>query len=97
MDCSWTLIWKSTNHRNDGTHDFFIHLDLLLFVFIFLFNMLFLISSITINTISYFAVKCPEKREKIVVGKVIVAKAIRVFSLYIGRIRFELILYLKLP
>jgi hypothetical protein len=30
----------------------------------------------------------PRKKEKIVVGKVIVAKAIGVFSLYIGRIRF---------
>lgn len=50
--------------------------------------MLFLISSITINTISYFEVKCLTQKEKIVVGKVIVAKAIGVFSLYIGRIRF---------
>ena len=30
----------------------------------------------------------PRKKEKIVVGKVIVAKAIGVFSLYIVRIRF---------
>ena len=48
--------------------------------------MLFLLFSI--NTISYFEVKCLEKKkEQIVVGKVIVAKAIGVFILYIGRIR----------
>ena len=48
---------------------------------------MFLIPSI--NTISYFEVKCIEKRKKkIVVGKVIVAKAIGIFILYIGRIRF---------
>lgn len=38
-----------------------------------------------IPSISYFEVKC---LEKIVVGKVIVAKAIGIFSLYIGKIRF---------
>lgn len=42
----------------------------------------------SINTISYFEVKCIEKRKKILVGKVIVAKAIGIFILYIGRIRF---------
>ena len=30
----------------------------------------------------------PRKKEKIVVGKVIIAKAIGIFILYIGRIRF---------
>lgn len=50
---------------------------------------MFLIPSI--NTIFYLEVKCLEKKkkkEKIVVGKVIVAKAIGIFILYIGRIRF---------
>lgn len=37
------------------------------------------------NTISYCAVKC---LKKIVVGKVIAAKASGIFSLYIGNIRF---------
>lgn len=47
----------------------------------------FLIPSI--NTISYFDVKCLEKKKKkIVVGKVIVAKAIGILILYIGRIHF---------
>jgi hypothetical protein len=36
------------------------------------------------NRISYLQWKCLEK-EKIVVGKVIVAKAIGIFSLYIGK------------
>lgn len=40
------------------------------------------------NTISYFAVKCLKKKKKIVVGKVIAAKASGIFSLYIGNIRF---------
>lgn len=50
--------------------------------------MFFLIPSI--NTISYFEVKSLEKKkkEKIVVRKVIVAKAIGIFFLYIGKIRF---------
>jgi hypothetical protein len=39
------------------------------------------------NTISYCAVKCL-KKQKIVVGKVIAAKASGIFSLYIGNIRF---------
>jgi hypothetical protein len=33
-------------------------------------------------------VKCQKKKKKIVVGKVIVAKAIGIFILYIGKIRF---------
>ena len=48
--------------------------------------MFFLIPSI--NTISYFEVKSLEKKkEKIVVRKVIVAKAIGINILYIGTIR----------
>jgi len=48
--------------------------------------MIFLISSITINFL--FRGEMLIKKRKIVVGKVIVAKAIGVFILYIGRIRF---------
>lgn len=40
------------------------------------------------NTISYCAVKCLKKQKKIVVGKVIAAKASGILSLYIGNIRF---------
>lgn len=61
-----------------------IYLSISIYSFI-LVNMLFLIPSI--NTISYFKAKCLEKG-KIVVGTVIVAKAIGIFILYIGRIRF---------
>lgn len=45
----------------------------------------FFLTIFFIPSISYFEVKC---LEKIVVGKVIVAKAIGIFSLYIGKIRF---------
>ena len=38
------------------------------------------------NTISYFRVT--RRKNEIVVGKVIVAKAIGIFILYIGKIRF---------
>ena len=40
------------------------------------------------NKISYFKAKCLEKKEKIVVGKVRVAKAVGIIILYIGIIRF---------
>lgn len=36
----------------------------------------------------FFEVKCLEEIKKIVVGKVIVAKAVGICILYIGRIRF---------
>jgi len=49
-------------------------------------TMLFWIPSI--NRISYYEVKYLEKNKKIVVGKVIAAKAIGIFILYIGRIHF---------
>ena len=43
------------------------------------------------NKISYFKAKCLEKKEKIVVGKVRVAKAVGIIILYIGRIRFVIL------
>lgn len=49
-----------------------------MFVFFFLI--------LSINTISYF--KVTRTKKEIVVGKVIVAKAIGIFILYIGKIRF---------
>ena len=46
----------------------------------------------SINTVSYFEEKSLEKKkEKIVVGKVIVAKAVGIILLYTGRIRFGII------
>lgn len=57
-------------------------------IYYFFIYYVFLIPSI--NTISYFEARSLEikKKKKIVVGKVIVAKAIGIFILYIGRIRF---------
>lgn len=51
---------------------------------------------LNINTVSYsyFEMKCLKKKkekEKIVVGKVIVAKAFGIIILYIGKIRFVII------
>jgi len=59
-------------------------------IYYFLFTLIYYVFLIlSINTISYFEARSLEKKkEKIVVGKVIVAKAIGIFILYIGRIRF---------
>ena len=48
----------------------------------------FFIPRVSIQFLSPFRGKMPIKKKKIVVGKVIVAKAIGIFILYIGRIRF---------
>jgi len=59
-------------------------------IYYFLFTLIYYVFFIpSINTIFYFEAKSlKKKKEKIVVGKVIVAKAIGIFILYIGRIRF---------
>jgi len=59
-------------------------------IYYFLFTLIYYVFLIpSINTISYFEARSlKKKKEKIVVGKVIVAKAIGIFILYIGRIRF---------
>lgn len=51
----------------------------------YFFCFLFLIPSI--NRISYFELNAYKKKREIVVGKVIVAKAIGILILYIGRMR----------
>ena len=56
-----------------------------IYIYYFFIYYVFLIPSI--NTI-FFIGEMPRKKEKIVVGKVIIAKAIGIFILYIGRIRF---------
>lgn len=57
-----------------------------IYIYYFFIYYVFLIPSI--NTIFFFIGEMPRKKEKIVVGKVIIAKAIGIFILYIGRIRF---------
>ena len=60
-------------------------ISLSIYIYYFFLFTIFLIPNS--NTISYFEVKCLEKI-KIVVGKVIVSKAIGIVILYIGKIRF---------
>lgn len=60
----------------------------LIYIYLFLLILFFLTPSKRKFIISFvFRSKMPTKKEKIVVGKVIVAKAVGIFFLYIGKIR----------
>lgn len=59
----------------------------LIYISFFIDSIFFTLSKIKFLISFVFRSKIPTKKEKIVVGKVIVAKAIGIFFLYIGKIR----------